>query len=424
VWVAQRVPPDHISVVTNAYVIGEIDLDDTSNYMASSNIFAVATNIGLYDPSTDVFDFAQIYRSAAGHVLPGFKNPPMLRDRRRWVVYHTAAPSQVFNPYDEHTWNDDDTSLPFSIKPDKLLSVRDVFRLHRDTYQNTQFDIAKSGASGPFGDPFRGKMPHPMNDTDPNWEGSFERAVAQLWTSYTVISQSRAHIPDERGGGRFFFGPHSAMTTLFTPVYPVAAKNTERLPTNLEVGSLQRFSGDSFWWVVTLTANYAARFMSYNLPVIEEEQKTLEEMMLAVTRKAEEAAVAAESDEAAGAILEQMQEEISATMFMSWNTFFYWMVGNLHDGLFFRPTAEGGVDLYKKVFYPRWWAEFLGAKGAGYAETHVAGVEGAVEEGARNGGEGVAVSTLVVVAGCALLVGGAIGNFRRKGEEHKYQVIV
>jgi hypothetical protein len=44
--------------------------------------------------------------------------------------------------------------------------------------------------AGPFGDPYRAKVPNmsPFNDTK-EWAGGFERAVSQLWTSYTTITQ-------------------------------------------------------------------------------------------------------------------------------------------------------------------------------------------------------------------------------------------
>ena len=35
VWVAQRVPDDHITAVANQFVIGPIDLKDSSNFMGS-----------------------------------------------------------------------------------------------------------------------------------------------------------------------------------------------------------------------------------------------------------------------------------------------------------------------------------------------------------------------------------------------------
>jgi dipeptidase len=42
IWVAQRVPNDHITAVANQFVIGEIDLSDKANYLGSSNLLAFA----------------------------------------------------------------------------------------------------------------------------------------------------------------------------------------------------------------------------------------------------------------------------------------------------------------------------------------------------------------------------------------------
>ena len=39
VWVAQRVPDDHITAVANQFVIGPIDVKDSTNFMASGKDF-------------------------------------------------------------------------------------------------------------------------------------------------------------------------------------------------------------------------------------------------------------------------------------------------------------------------------------------------------------------------------------------------
>ena len=195
VWVAQRVPDDEITAVTNTFTIGELDLSDPDFFMASENVFDVAAREGLWDKDAKVpFDFAQIFRSTDGHALPS--NPKrkgvMLRDHRRWVIFHTVAPSIELDPYREHAWDDSDKYLPFSVKPDHRLTEREVFRIHRDIYQDTPFDITKTAVGGPFSDPYRGTIPQesPFTDSE-EWNGSFERTVAQLWTSYTTITQVR-----------------------------------------------------------------------------------------------------------------------------------------------------------------------------------------------------------------------------------------
>src|SRR3569623_1808369 len=61
VWVAQRVPDDHIAVVANGFTIRGIDINDADNYMASKNIFEVARRAKLWDPNHGPFDFQQVY---------------------------------------------------------------------------------------------------------------------------------------------------------------------------------------------------------------------------------------------------------------------------------------------------------------------------------------------------------------------------
>ena len=70
IWVAQRVPDDHITVVANQFVIGEINVADTVNFMASSNIFAVAERNSLWSSTWNTpFHFSRVYgndRKATG----------------------------------------------------------------------------------------------------------------------------------------------------------------------------------------------------------------------------------------------------------------------------------------------------------------------------------------------------------------------
>lgn len=59
VWVAQRVPDDHIAVVANTFVIRLIDFEDHENFMYSSNIKDVALQNKWWKQKTP-FDFTLI----------------------------------------------------------------------------------------------------------------------------------------------------------------------------------------------------------------------------------------------------------------------------------------------------------------------------------------------------------------------------
>jgi len=61
VWVAQRIPEDHVTVVANLFVIRTVDFDDHENFMYSSNIKDVAKRNNWWESGD--FDFTLIYSS-------------------------------------------------------------------------------------------------------------------------------------------------------------------------------------------------------------------------------------------------------------------------------------------------------------------------------------------------------------------------
>ncbi|MFZ2330953.1 MAG: C69 family dipeptidase, partial [Atribacterota bacterium] len=84
VWVAQRIPDGEVGVSANRARIGEIDLNDKDNFMASSNIFSVAEEYGFYDSkSEEPFKFYEVYAPT-----DSFYNR-----RREWRVLSLVAPS-------------------------------------------------------------------------------------------------------------------------------------------------------------------------------------------------------------------------------------------------------------------------------------------------------------------------------------------
>ena len=48
IWIAQRVPPGHVAVVANAYVIRDVNFTDTENYLFSSSMRSIAERLGLW----------------------------------------------------------------------------------------------------------------------------------------------------------------------------------------------------------------------------------------------------------------------------------------------------------------------------------------------------------------------------------------
>jgi len=62
-WVAWRVPDDKVVVLPNIYIIGEVDLKDRENYLASPDLIDYAVRRGWFDPQgAKPFNFRKVYR--------------------------------------------------------------------------------------------------------------------------------------------------------------------------------------------------------------------------------------------------------------------------------------------------------------------------------------------------------------------------
>jgi hypothetical protein len=132
VWVAQRVPDNHISVVANQFVIRTIRKNDP-NFLMSSNIYDVAKRMGWWDESNGELNFLKTYAPTRYH--PNYAN------RRVWRVLSYANP--LLNlPSVTNAYGDD---YPFSVEvmPSKLLTVEDIMRLNRDHYEGTPYSTTQ-----------------------------------------------------------------------------------------------------------------------------------------------------------------------------------------------------------------------------------------------------------------------------------------
>ena len=185
VWCAQRVPDNHISFCPNESRIGKINLKDKKNFMASPNVVSLAIKMGLYDPQKGKsFSWKHAYSPRTGSAVSSKG-----RRARLWRLFDLAAPSQKFNPATENM------DLPFSVKPDKKISVKDVMTMMRDKYPGSQFDPAKGIKGGPFANPniFRG-----FSHDKKRYNGS--RTISVNTAEYTTITQCRSWLPDPIGG--------------------------------------------------------------------------------------------------------------------------------------------------------------------------------------------------------------------------------
>lgn len=115
-WVAQRVPDDKVVVLPNVHVIGEVDLNDTDNFLASPDLIDYAAARGWFDPNgRQPFNFRKVYRRDR-------RDAP---DLRRWRGRQLARGRPEAWPPKEPP--------PLGITPRKKMTVAAVAAILRDT---------------------------------------------------------------------------------------------------------------------------------------------------------------------------------------------------------------------------------------------------------------------------------------------------
>ena len=261
-WVAVRIPDGYISCHANKARIGEFPLDDPQNCLYSENVVSFAVSRGYYDPgSGKPFRFCDAY-------CPPLPKDHRHADTRVWSIFQRAAPSQGF-PVDYHRAAPGAEPYPLWIKPDKKISIQDVFALMRDHYEGTPFDMTRGIDAGPFGSPDRCRpLSWSVDSVDYGWE----RSISTPQTGYSFVSQSRATLPDPIGGV-FWYGLDNTYTCCYVPLYC----GIDAVPQSYTIGTLSRFSWESAWWVFNFVSNYANLKYSYMVPEIQAVQTELEE---------------------------------------------------------------------------------------------------------------------------------------------------
>ncbi len=248
VWVAQRVPDDHISVNANASTIKEIDLNNKDYFMASENIYSVAKENGWWNGDKSSFKFCYAY-------APESRNTYASR-RREWRIFDLAAPSLKLNPNDK--------DYPFSVKPDSPITLNKMMQFFQDYYEGTPYDMTKNICStdkdgkkiiSVFANPF---MPYDMYDLfkiNGGWNELGERTIARWYTMYGTILQSRDWLPDEIGGV-VWLAQDNIVSSIYVPVYC----GVTDLPASYKTpGRVNGFTRKSAWWAFNRMSTLATQ---------------------------------------------------------------------------------------------------------------------------------------------------------------------
>jgi dipeptidase len=246
VWAAVRIPDDHVGVSANIPRISELNLKDPDHCMASENVFSVAEEMGWWDPkSGEPFKWWKAYSGRKPFA------------DREYYIFNTLAPDLNLK------W--DAPELPFSVKPSRQLTMEDLMKYYRETYEGTDFDMTKNlmvprprggrpqanPAPAESGEMIKspiasawmpGDMINLLNAVKP---GTVERrrTIAIAACAYSEILQLRSWLPEEIGGIAWFSFDNPAQS----PRVPIFA-GTLALPKSFEIDSQHRYQPQSASW--------------------------------------------------------------------------------------------------------------------------------------------------------------------------------
>jgi len=205
-----------------------LDLTDKENVMYCPDLVDFAVKNGFIeakDVNEKDFSPADVYSPST----------ELYSTRREWRALSLLAPESFKMGPDEYDY-------PMSVKPDRKLTVQDLFMIKGDWYAGTSFDLSQGIQAGPWGNPIRF-----ANSSKENPDASWERSINMMRTCYVHIAQVRGDLPEEVRGISWY-GYGAPDTTYITPLWPIM----RALPPLYSIGDrFHPYDPKSGWWTCT-----------------------------------------------------------------------------------------------------------------------------------------------------------------------------
>jgi dipeptidase len=238
-WVAQRIPDDHIGIAANIPRISDVNFRDPDHFMTSTDLRKKAKELGYWD-GKEPFKFYRVIGTGKPYAI------------REFYVLSTLAPGLNLTMEMEE--------LPFSVKPVKKLSVSDVTALFRETYEGSSYDMTKNlmitvkkkdetgneiivtVKSPAINNWMNADLRTLINELKP---GAIERqrTIAIAGCSYSHVIQCRSWLPDEVGAVAWFSFDNPGQS----PRIPIFS-GTMALPHSFRICGQHRYREDAAIW--------------------------------------------------------------------------------------------------------------------------------------------------------------------------------
>jgi len=318
IWTAQRVPDEHVAVVSNMFVIREIDFEDTHNFLYSDSVKTVAEAKGWWKQGQPL-DFTKTYSD--GEYAQKFYS-----GRRMWGAFQKFG---VTNFPDNYTDLRVTPVYPVTAKPASPVQLRDLFSIHRYYYEGTKHDMTKGVAAGPWGDPDR------FATTSNIVKGGWERSISIYRTSTTSVVQARSG----GQGSVLWFAPHTPAASCFIPL----SAASQSVPAPYGIADPNSLSRNSAYWAHRYVFNVAKIKYSYAMQDVRAAQAKFEEEGEALVARLDASSEAGRLDEEYAKHAQRVVDE-------------FWA---LPDHIVSK-YADGWADDKTPLSYPDWWLQAVG----------------------------------------------------------------
>ncbi len=280
VWVAMKIPEGCISAHANHARITTFPLQTGKNYKSissknlkhifrpevevvySHDVITFARKKGYFTGKDQEFSFSDTYAPINFSAARGCES-------RVWSIFRRC--NSQMEQYEDYAMGYNlQNRMPLWIVPDQKLTVQDVMELMRDHFQGTKMDMTQDLGAGPFKCPYRWR---PMDFTVNGQEYVHERAISTQQTGFSMIIESREHMPTF-AKGLMWFGVDDTYSTVYMPIYTALQSVNEHLQEGN--GTMIEYSESSMFWLFNFVTNFAYTRYSDMIKDIRKVQKRLE----------------------------------------------------------------------------------------------------------------------------------------------------
>ncbi|MFC1726675.1 C69 family dipeptidase, partial [candidate division KSB1 bacterium] len=192
-----------------------------------------------------------------------------------WRILDLVAPSLGLS---DKTINQD---LPFSVKPDKKLAVKDVLKILRDKFEGTPYYAARGLHGGAFENPNR--LPYGFTLDGKTYR--MPRMTSVNRAECTAVTQCRDWLPNPVGGLVWIaFGAQD--TDCFMPFYI----GINKIPRSFEIGDHWEFNRESARWAFDYVDFHTQVVYSHAIKDVRAMQKKWEDGAIDRTKEIDEKA--------------------------------------------------------------------------------------------------------------------------------------